>query len=479
MVVVGCHGLPVKRAPLDFHGGLAGILAPFALFLTGVGWLGLTGAPDERGFWPVLLAALTLGLLLARDRTRYCDVVIEGMSRPIVMLMISAWLLAGALGALMSQTGFIEALVWLVRRASLGGGSYVAAAFLICAVVSTSTGTSFGTILICGPLLYPAGGSAGAAPAALAGAILGGATFGDSISPISDTTISSAGTQGADIGGVVRARLKYVLPAGLLAVLVSGAFGGGPVSAPAAALQGSPRGLLMLAVPAFVVGLLLNRRHLVEGLLLGVLASSVLGVLLGLMPLSALLRVPPGSYAARSVIIDGLERGVGVSIFTLLLIGLVAALEATEVLDRLVRLARRRTLTARGAESWIVAAVSGAVLLTTHSVVAILTVGEFAREAGGRFGLSGYRRANLLDITVCTYPFLLPYFLPTILMSSATASGSAFAMPRVSPLTAGLWNVYSWGLAVMVVVAVTTGYGRGERAPAGAERIEDNVTWQP
>ena len=28
-------------------------------------WLGLAGAPDERGFWPLLLGALALGLALA------------------------------------------------------------------------------------------------------------------------------------------------------------------------------------------------------------------------------------------------------------------------------------------------------------------------------------------------------------------------------------------------------------------------------
>jgi len=29
--------------------------------------------------------------------------------------------------------------------------------------------------------------------------------------------------------------------------------------------------------------------------------------------------------------------------------------------------------------------------------------------------------ANLLDTTVCTYPFLLPWFIPTILAASLTA----------------------------------------------------------
>lgn len=102
-----------------------------------------------------------------------------------------------------------------------------------------------------------------------------------------------------------------------------------------------------------------------------------------------------------------------------------------------------------------------AVLFTTHSIVAMLAIGAFARETGQRFGLSAYRRANLLDVTVCTYPFLLPYFLPTILMSSATGSGGEFGMPRLSPLDVGLFNVYSWGLLAMIVFVVASGYLRG------------------
>lgn len=458
-----------RTAPLEFRGGFAGAIAPFALFLCGVGWLGISGAPDERGFWPILLAALILGIVLVRDRSRYCETIIAAMSQPIVLLMIMAWLLAGVLGALMSATGFVQALVWLSRAIGVSGGGYVASAFLICCLVATSTGTSLGTILICGPLLYPAGGPVGAHPAILMGSILAGATFGDSISPISDTTIASAGTQGADIGGVVRSRLKYVLPAGLAALIYALAFGGGaPVVSGATPGPGAlgPAGLPMLLVPLLVVALLLKRRPLVEGLLLGNLAAIVLGLGLRLLRFSDLLRIEPGSVSARSLIVDGIERGVGVSIFTLFLVALVSTLEATRMLDGLVQFARARTRTARGAEWWIVGTVSAAVLLTTHSVVAILTVGEFARQTGKSFGLSAYRRANLLDVTVCTYPFLLPYFIPTVLAASASLSGLAFGMPRLSPLQAGLSNAYSWGLLAVLAVAMITGYGRTEAPPA-------------
>lgn len=454
-------------APLTFRFGAAGALAPFVLFLAGVGALAFAGAPDEHGFWPVLLAALTAGLLLSRDRTAWCETLLAGMGQPIVMLMIMAWLLAGVIGTVMQASGFVEALVWLAAQLHLTGGGYVAAAFLVCCVVSSATGTSFGTILICGPLLYPAGGASGAAPAWLAGAILSGATFGDSISPISDTTIASSGTQGADIGGTVRRRLAYVLPAAAVALACYVAFGraDGALAA-TATTAASSRGLPMLVAPLTVIGLLLGGRHLVEGLLLGVLTALVIAVGTGLVPWSAVFMLDPANFTAKGLVIDGMTRALGVSVFTVLLVGLVATVKASGLVDRLVGAGGTgRAESARAAETRIVAAVSGAVLLTTHSVVAILTVGDLANRIGGAAGLSPYRRANLLDVTVCTYPFLLPYFLPPILTSSATAAGAAAGLPRISPFAAGMTNVYSWTLLAIVVLAVVTGYGRDTTPP--------------
>jgi Na+/H+ antiporter NhaC len=446
---------------LTFHGGAVGALAPLAVFLTGASWLAVQGAPDERGFWPVLLAALVTGWIFAADRRRYAETVVHGMAQPVVLLMIAAWLLAGALAGVLAASGFVDALVWSARALDLRGGAYAAAAFLACAVVSTSTGTSFGTLLICGPLLYPAAAGAGVHPGALLGAILGGATFGDSISPISDTTIASAGTQGADIGGTVRARLKYVLPAGLAAIAAALWLGGATSEAGGAMapVAGNARGLPMALVPLVVVAMLLRQRHLVEALLAGLLAAVMLGLSLGLIAPGQLLGVAPGSVTATSVLIDGLERGVGVSIFTLLMVGVVAAFEASGLLARAAGGAGTSS-TALGAELRIVAWLTAAVVLTTHSVVAILAVGRYAAQVGSRAGIGPYRRANLLDITACTWPFLLPFFLPTILAAGTTIEGGA--MPRLSPADAGRFNAYSWALVAMLACAVGLGYGRGE-----------------
>ena len=460
--------------PIRFIGGMFGAFLPFALFLVGVIILGLSGAPAETGLWPILLGALMLGLLLAKDRHAYSEGIILGMSRPIVMTMVMAWILAGVLGTLLAESGLVQSLVWLARTVGVSGGGYVVASFLIGAVVSTATGTSLGTILVCTPLLYPGGGALGSDPMVLMGAIVGGATFGDNVSPVSDTTIASATTQGADMGGVVKSRMRYALPAAAVALLVFGVFGGGDPGADGVALDssGGASGLLMLAVPLFVIVLLIRRHHLVEGLMMGILAAAVLGLVAGQFGWADLFYVDSERFSAGGLILDGMQRGVGVSVFTILLMGLVAGLEGAGVMERVVGSATRGAQSAAQVEWRIFGTISAAVLLTTHAAVAILAVGKFTKEAGEALGLSAYRRANILDVTVCTYPFLLPFFIPTILAASTTAGYEAFGMPRLSPWTIGLHNAHSWALLVVILVAIGTGWGRREAASGLPDREE-------
>lgn len=451
---------------MSFRGGATGALIPFALFLAGVAWLGLSGAPDERGFWPVLTAALAAAMLLARDRSKWADTVVRGMSQPIVLLMILAWLLAGVLASLINASGFVEALVWAARQLGVHGGGFAVASFLICCLVSTATGTSLGTLILCAPLLYPAASGLGTDPVILMGAVIGGATFGDNISPVSDTTIASASTQAADIGGVVRSRLKYAIPAAVLAVLAYGALGGG-AAGPGGELPstGGVRALAMVIAPGVVIALLIARRPLLEGLLTGVLVATAVGLALGLIGFEQIISIDAERYSAQGLIIAGMERGIGISIFTILLSGLVAGIEASGILGRIVDSTSTKISSPRGAEIWMFSTVSAAVVLTTHSVVALLTVGGYARRIGERFGLGKYRRANLLDLTVCIYPFILPYCIPTVLASSTTSSGAAVGLPHLAPLQIGLANFHSWALLLVTLLVIVTGFGRSESTP--------------
>ena len=139
-------GLPSPR--LSFHGGILGAVIPALAFLGGVTALALQGAPDERGFWPILLFALCVSLLLAKERTLWSETVIRSMSQEIVALMILAWLLSGVLSELLRASGLIQALVVAGSSLGLKGGGFVALSFLIRSRVPTATGPSFGTSLV-------------------------------------------------------------------------------------------------------------------------------------------------------------------------------------------------------------------------------------------------------------------------------------------------------------------------------------------
>ena len=454
-------------APLGFHFDLVGAAAPILVFAAGAAWLGFSGAPDERGLWPVLLGALGVGLLLARSASAYSAAALRGMSRPIVMLMVAAWLLAGVFSVVLREAGLVHALVWAGSELGVSGGGFVLMSFLIAVLFSTATGTSLGTILICAPLLYPAAGVLEASPVVLIGAILAGATFGDNVSPVSDTTIASASSQGAPMGGVVRSRLRYALPAAAVAALVLTLVGGGETAVTQAPgqggmLEGTPAALPMLLAPLAAFVMLWRGRGLVESLFSGVAAAVVLALALGLIAPADLVYIDREAFQARGLILDGMEGAVGIVVFTILLMGIVGAAQEAGILDRLAQSSRSAAETARAAELRIFGVTSVAVLLTTHSVMAILAVGDLVRDSGRRAGIGRFRRANLLDMTVCTYPFLLPFFIPTILAASATASGESFGIARVSALEAGLANTYSWALLAVMLAAIWTGLGRPE-----------------
>ncbi len=454
-----------KRS-ISFYGATFGAILPFLVFISGVIAIALSGAPDEKGFWPVLILALAVGLALAKDRKAYSETVVDGMSNRIVMVMIIAWILASTIGILMQITGLVDALIWVSAQLDLKGTGFVAAAFIICCTVSLSTGSSFATILICSPLLYPTGGLLGAYLPALAGAIIGGATVGDFIAPVSDTTIVSTLSQKAEMGPTVKSRVKYILPVAIFA-LIAYPFITGPSTSQydktSLALAGSPEGLPMLLVPILIIILFLKGKHLFVGLLTGLMFGIVLGLALGILPIDKLISLDLDNFTAKSFIVDGINRAVGISFFTILLMGLVATLKASGLINKLVDYAVIRSKTKRQSEYWISGTISAAVLLTTHSAVAILMVSEFANKTGEKMGIPSIRRANLLSLVACTFPFLLPYFIPVILMTNMSRSGEEFGIPPVSPLEIGMFNFVSWGLLAMVIIVVIFGYGRKEK----------------
>ena len=93
---------------------------------------------------------------------------------------------------------------------------------------------------------------------------------------------------------------------------------GATQSAPA-----SPKGLVLLLSPALVIAMLLRRTHLITALLTGVATAVGIALALQLVTPYDLLHIAPGTFGATGVLVDGMQRAIGVSVFTLLLANLL------------------------------------------------------------------------------------------------------------------------------------------------------------
>ena len=91
-------------------------------------------------------------------------------------------------------------------------------AFLVSAIISFATGTSWGTMAIGYPLLIPLVLHTPYLFASIA-AILSGAVFGDHCSPISDTTIMSSMSSGCNHINHVRSQLPYAITVALVSMV--------------------------------------------------------------------------------------------------------------------------------------------------------------------------------------------------------------------------------------------------------------------
>lgn len=95
---------------------------------------------------------------------------------------------------------------------------FLAAAMLLCAVVSVSLGTSWGTVGTVGLALMGIGAGFGIPAYWIAGAVVSGAFFGDKVSPLSDTTNLAPAVTGTNLFDHIKNMMPTTIPAMLVAL---------------------------------------------------------------------------------------------------------------------------------------------------------------------------------------------------------------------------------------------------------------------
>jgi len=134
-----------------------------------------------------------------------------------VTILILAWSLSGVIGKL----GTADFLVGVISG-KIPPFLLTAIIFIMGALISFATGTSYGTMGILMPLAIPLAYAVSPEPSFLymnIGAVLTGSIFGDHCSPISDTTILSSMGGGCDHLAHVNTQLGYALPVAAISIV--------------------------------------------------------------------------------------------------------------------------------------------------------------------------------------------------------------------------------------------------------------------
>lgn len=458
--------MKTEKKKLELYGGLLGGMIPLIVLIAVLVWISVNGKGSVSAFWTGGWLALTAGLLLAKDKKYYCQIIIEGIGSKTGATIVAAWLFAGVFGKLMVAGGLVNGLLWLGLQTGATGAVFTMIAFLAAMLFSLGTGTSTGTVLSLVPVLYPAGVLLGANPVMLAVAILAGAAFGDNLAPVSDTTIISALTQDAEMRDVVKSRAPLALAAAAISAVVLLITGGGgtvqeaDISAMNIAID--PKGLLVAVSFVVVIVSALKGRDIIESLIYGNITAIIMGILSGNMTAASVLSLPETRGESTGLIEAGISGVTAAIIFALIVLGITEILTRSGVMDAILNWSLKTVAkTVRQAELAIMLVTILFSIPIAANAPALMVVGpSFVKPLGEKFKLAKARRANLMDCAVCTLFFTLPWHIAVIVWYGALVTASETYNIVLPSINAAFLNPYCWSLLLVLCISIFTGWNR-------------------
>lgn len=439
----------------EFYGGRLGPWIPILFMLVGMLASTIIGGGGMNRLTGITFFALAIGFLLAKDKKHYGKLTLKGLQNPMLGTILMAYIMAGMLAQLLRQSGLIDALIWGITKLGLNAGWIPLIAFLTCVLISTSCGTSTGSVAAVAPVLLPLAHSLNIDMGLMCGAIISGAIFGDNLAPISDTTISSALTQEAELSDVVRTRFPYAaISAAVSAVLFAVVGLTRDIRVPAGLeLDGSSaKALVLLCIPVLMVIMMRKGWDLMATLIVCNLSGIALNLLLGTI-------TPARMFANDGPIISGMTGMMVLVLYVMLLFQLLEILNNSGAFDHMTAGLMKHCKTPRSGEliCYLVASVGS--IVTGGSGIAIVFFGSLVRRITKAFHIDRCRGANILDGVACGATGLMPHGNPTLV-----SLGVALAIDGVDPNFSFLdiipYNFHCWGLLLIFLLSILTGVGR-------------------
>lgn len=226
--LVRAGSLECSAASATVKGSVSNLLVPLVAMIAFVPiGLYITGGGDlERGsgstavLWAVLVGQIAgffhyVFIKKVLSVETYTNELLAGYQTmvPLAVVLTLAFLIGNVSGQL-NVGGYLAHHM----NGTIPAGLTAAFIFVVAAVISLSTGTSWGTFSIMIPIGVQAAVAAGVEPYMVIGAAISGSLLGDAVSPISDTGIVVSMSTGAELMAHIKTQLPYCMLAGALAL---------------------------------------------------------------------------------------------------------------------------------------------------------------------------------------------------------------------------------------------------------------------
>ena len=440
---------------ISFYGGRFGGAIPMVLLFLMLAVLSMTGFSSGKSFWAAAFFALMAGFLLIRDKSQYQQILIDGLSDSSLAMVLLTFFVSGVLSVLLTIGGLCDGLVYLAVAAHVPAAILPVCIFLLCVLVSSSTGTTSGTVAAATPVLLPLAVMLGCDPALVMGAIVSGGFFGDNLAPVSDTTIASATTQETEIITVVRSRFKYSIIAGLGAALLfiwKGFHRTVPVTGMDTLDASSLQGLVLLICPILLVVMMLRGKNFIYALMFNAVLASLLCLITGKLNFELF-------FAADGVVAQGLGNCMNAAVLCMLIFMIIQILKVSGVFESIAETAVKRCRTYKQAEAIVgFLAMLGSAMMggATYS---ILLSGGLARNLLKNFNVEKARGANILDGLACGTAGLLPYG-GAVLYAVSCAAATGMVDGTFTAFDFIPYTYHCMLLLAVYWIAIVTGFGK-------------------
>lgn len=390
-------------------------------------------APVSSAF---LLATIYAALLVDGPIEKRTAIFAKGAGNPSVLMMIGIFVLAGAFASTAKAIGAIDAtvnLTLLIMPEKL----LLAGLFLTSCFVSMSIGTSVGTVAALVPIASGIASEIGVSIAMVTAVILGGSFFGDNLSFISDTTVVATKTQGCSMADKFKANVWLAGPAALITTAIY-VFIGREVSFASVAGDIS----IVKLIPYIVVMVLALRGVNVQSaLVIGLAMNAVIGITGGTIDwLDFLLAMG-----------EGITEMSGLIIVTILAGGLLELIKYNGGIQLIIKCMSFFIRGRKSAEAVIATLVSLANLCTANNTIAIITVGDIAKNISESYGLNSKKVASILDTFSCITQCIIPYGVQMLM---------AVGLTKVSSMDITSYMYYPLMLFLVASASILFGFPR-------------------